>query len=184
MVALESIARQVGLTETSAREATPSVRKTVEELLVLARSSDHKFLRPEADESIFNFAHWRDFRIERVAKALERVIADIHADHIDLENIKQLFHHLKIFHWDAHYTAKKYQKNDIVVGDKTEASNKVEDECWKRIRRSLQKSPESTRERFIEWIKIHQSKQYEEEQRYCGSIHSMIGGLPELGKRR
>jgi len=182
MAALESIARQVGLSETSARKVTPAAERTVEKLLTLARSNDHKFIKTEADKR--NYAHWRDFRIKHVADALERVVADIHADHIDLENIKQLFHQLKIFHWDAHYAAKRFQKNDIVVGDKTEASNKVEDECWKRIKTSLQKSSESTRERFIEWIKIHQSKQYEEEQRYGGSVHSMIGGLPELGKRR
>ncbi len=49
---------------------------------------------------------------------------------------------------------------------------------------SLKSAPESTVASFLEWVKIHQSKQYEEGQAYAGSVHSMIGGLPELGKNR
>lgn len=184
MDALESIANQLGLGERTGKAASARTEGLPQTLLDLACSNDHRLSTPK-DEGITTFHFdFRNKRVELIDELVVKIARSIIADDIDLESIEKFFKHLEAFHYISYCTSSNYIKNDTVLGNKTEAANKVEDECWRRVRTALQRASSVTKERFVELIKIHGSRRYEEEQLFGGSVYSMLGGLPELGKNR
>lgn len=159
-----------------------TVERIFEKLMVMSCSSDHLLI----DDKGYTYTFpGRNRFVRRLAEALDTFVSDIRSNAIDFVNVEQMFGHLEAYHELAYSIAKNFPKNDIALGKKTRASNKVEDECWRTTKYSLKRSDRKTMEHFAELINLRQIKRREKEEAYYnGSIHSMIGGLPELGKKR